>query len=47
MILQLYNFLLAARAEAYLHWPIPRLVRFRRARSRLDTVVQLYGDGVC
>ncbi len=41
VIMQLYNFLIALpRAEAYLHWPIPGLVRFRRARSRLDKVVQ-------
>ena len=40
--MQLYrNFLIALpRAEAYLHWPIPGLVRFRRARNRLDKVVQ-------
>jgi cytochrome P450 len=41
VIMQLYNYLIALpRAEAYLHWPIPGLVRFRRARSRLDKVVQ-------
>jgi cytochrome P450 len=41
VIMQLYNFLIALpRAEAYLNWPIPGLVRFRRARSRLDKVVQ-------
>ena len=41
VIMQLYNFLIALpRAEAYLHWPIPGLVRFRRARNRLDKVVQ-------
>jgi cytochrome P450 len=41
VIMQLYNYLIALpRAEAYLHWPIPGLVRFRRARSRLDEVVQ-------
>jgi cytochrome P450 len=41
VIMQLYNYLIALpRAEAYLNWPIPGLVRFRRARSRLDKVVQ-------
>jgi len=41
VIMQLYNFLIALpRAEAYLRWPIPGLIRFRRARSRLDKVVQ-------
>ncbi|ACO33019.1 MULTISPECIES: cytochrome P450 [Acidobacterium] len=39
-IMDLYNFLVALpRAEAYLHWPIPGLMRFRRARKRLDAVV--------
>ena len=41
VIMQLYNYLIALpRAEAYLNWPIPGLVRFRHARSRLDKVVQ-------
>ncbi len=41
VIMQLYNYLIALpRAEAYLHWPIPGLIRFRRARARLDEVVQ-------
>ena len=41
VIMQLYNYLIALpRAEAYLHWPLPGLIRFRRARSRLDKVVQ-------
>ena len=41
VIMQLYNYLIALpRAEAYLHWPLPGLVRFRRARGRLDKVVQ-------
>jgi hypothetical protein len=41
VIMQRYNFLIALpRAEAYLHWPIAGLVRFRRARNRLDKVVQ-------
>ena len=41
VIMQLYNFLIALpRAEAYLHWPVPGLMRFRRARARLDKVVQ-------
>jgi cytochrome P450 len=39
-IMKLYNFLVALpRAEDYLHWPIPGLMRFRRARRRLDEVV--------
>jgi cytochrome P450 len=39
-IMRLYNFLVALpRAEDYLHWPIPGLMRFRRARKRLDEVV--------
>src|ERR1700761_6052428 len=41
VIMQLYNYLIALpRAEAYLHWPIPGLIRFRRARGILDKVVQ-------
>ncbi len=41
VIMQLYNYLIALpRAEAYLHWPLPGLIRFRRARARLDKVVQ-------
>jgi cytochrome P450 len=39
-IMKLYNFLIALpRAEDYLHLPIPGLMRFRRARKRLDEVV--------
>jgi cytochrome P450 len=39
-IMKLYNFLVALpRAEDYLHLPIPGLMRFRRARRRLDEVV--------
>lgn len=39
-IMDLYNFLVALpKAEAYLHWPIPGLMRFRKARTRLDAVV--------
>ena len=39
-IMKLYNFLIALpRAEDYLHWPVPGLMRFRRARKRLDEVV--------
>ncbi len=41
VIMDLYNYLIALpRAESYLHLPIPGLVRFRRARERLDAVVQ-------
>jgi len=40
VIMKLYNFLIALpRAEDYLHLPIPGLMRFRRARKRLDHVV--------
>ncbi len=39
-IMRLYNYLIALpRAESYLHWPIPGLVRFRRARAHLDAIV--------
>ena len=41
IIMELYNYLIALpRAEAYLHFPIPRLARFRRARNRLHTVIE-------
>jgi cytochrome P450 len=41
VIMQLYNYLIALpRAESYLQWPLPGLIRFRRARARLDKVVQ-------
>jgi cytochrome P450 len=41
VIMELYNYLIALpRAEAYLHLPVPGLMRFRRARGRLDAVVQ-------
>jgi len=52
VIMDLYNFLIALpRAEAMLHWPIPGLMRFRKARKRLDAVVhrmieQHQADGV-
>ena len=52
VIMDLYNFLVALpRAEAMLHLPIPGLMRFRKARKRLDTVVhrmieQHRADGV-
>ncbi len=39
-IMDLYNFLIALpKAEALLHYPIPGLMRFKRARQRLDAVV--------
>jgi cytochrome P450 len=39
-IMRLYNFLVALpRAEDLLHLPIPGLMRFKRARKRLDKVV--------
>jgi cytochrome P450 len=40
VIMDLYNFLIALpKAEAMLNWPIPGLMRFRKARRRLDAVV--------
>ncbi len=51
-IMNLYNFLIALpKAERMLHLPIPGLMRFRRARKRLDAVVhriieQHRADGV-
>lgn len=40
VIMRLYNYLIALpRAESYLHLPVPGLIRFRKARARLDTVV--------
>ncbi len=39
-IMELYNYLISLpMAEAYLRWPVPGLVRFRKARARLDAVV--------
>ncbi len=39
-IMGIYNFLIAfPNAERFLHWPIPGLVKFRRARGKLDRVV--------
>jgi cytochrome P450 len=52
VIMDLYNFLIALpKAEAMLHLPIPGLMRFRKARKRLDAVVhrmieQHRADGV-
>ncbi len=40
VIMGLYNFLVALpRAESYLHLPIPGLMRFKKARRKLDAVV--------
>ncbi len=40
VIMRLYNYLIALpRAESYLRWPIPGLIRFRKARARLDAMV--------
>jgi cytochrome P450 len=40
-IMGLYNFLVAMpRLESYLHWPIPGVVKFRRARARLNAIVE-------
>ena len=39
-IMRMYNFLVAfPNAEKFLHWPIPGLMQFRRAREKLDRVV--------
>jgi cytochrome P450 len=39
-IMELYNFIVAMpRLESYLNWPLPGLVRFRRSRDRLNSVV--------
>src|SRR6201985_1350761 len=36
----LYNFIVAfPRLEDFLHLPIPKLIKFRQARARLDTIV--------
>ena len=40
VIMGLYNYLIALpKAESYLRWPIPGLIRFRKARTRLDAQV--------
>ncbi len=39
-IMDLYNFIVAfPRLESFLHLPIPGIVKFRRAKARLDAVV--------
>jgi cytochrome P450 len=39
-IMGLYNYLVALpKLESYLHWPLPGLVKFRRARARLNRTV--------
>jgi cytochrome P450 len=39
-IMGLYNFLIAfPRLESFLHWPIPGVMQFRRAKRRLDAIV--------
>jgi cytochrome P450 len=39
-IMDLYNFIVAfPRVELFLHWPIPGIVTFRKAKARLDSVV--------
>jgi cytochrome P450 len=41
VVMGLYNFLvILPRAESLLHLPIPGLMRFRKAKARLDAVVQ-------
>jgi cytochrome P450 len=40
VVMDLYNFLVAfPMLEKVLHWPIPGVVKFRKARARLDAVV--------
>jgi len=40
-IMGLYNFLVAfPKLESVLHWPIPGVVKFRRARGRLNVIVE-------
>ena len=40
-IMGLYNFIVGMPAlERYLHWPIPKLVRFRHSRDRLNAIVE-------
>ena len=40
-IMGLYNFLVAfPKLESVLHWPIPGVVKFRRARARLNVIVE-------
>jgi cytochrome P450 len=40
VIMRLYNYLIALpKAESYLRWPIPGLIRFRKARATLDAQV--------
>jgi cytochrome P450 len=40
IVMDLYNFLIAfPMLEKVLHWPIPGVVKFRKARARLDRVV--------
>jgi cytochrome P450 len=41
VIMDLYNYLIALpKAEAYLQLPLPGLLRFRKARGRLDEIVR-------
>lgn len=40
VVMDLYTFLISLpRAEDYLHWPVPGLVRFRGARRKIDEVM--------
>ena len=40
-IMGLYQMIVAMPAlESYIHWPLPGLIRFRRSRARLNTVVE-------
>ena len=39
-IMDLYNFIVAfPKLESFLHLPIPRLIRFRKSKARLDAIV--------
>jgi cytochrome P450 len=40
IIMDLYNFIVAfPRLESFLHLPIPKLIKFRKSKARLDAVV--------
>jgi cytochrome P450 len=48
VVMDVYNYLVAMpRAEMMLNWPIPVMRRFRRAKARLDEVVNGMIDGRC
>jgi cytochrome P450 len=40
VVMDLYTFLISLpRAEDYLHWPVPGLIRFRKARRKIDAAI--------